>query len=210
MTSAEFFRARLSEHIAAELRICRRGAMTAGEPWRLADIGCGYGYWLEYFEGWTGIQDGLYGVDHDWERLKGARERAKTANIVAADTRDLPWESASFDLVTQFVVLTSILERADRQRIASEMLRVLKPMGRILWYDFFSPNPFNRQTRPVRRKEIGTLFPNCRIRVRRVTLAPPLARLCIRLSEKLAQALDRMPFLCTHYLAVIEPVLEDL
>ena len=33
------------------------------------------------------------------------------------------------------------------------------------------------------------------IKLRRVTLAPPLARFSLRLSTKVAEVLDRMPFL---------------
>ncbi len=92
--------------------------------------------------------------------------------------------------------------------MASEMLRVLKPRGCILWYDFLVPNPYNRQTRALRRAEIATLFPDCQIKLRRVTLAPPHARFSLRLGRKVAEALDRMPILRTHYLATIGRSLE--
>ncbi|MDI6792500.1 MAG: hypothetical protein QME81_06490 [bacterium] len=46
-----------------------------------------------------------------------------------------------------------------RQRIASEMLRVLKPDG-ILWYDFHMDNPKNTDVKGVKKKEVKQLFPN--------------------------------------------------
>jgi hypothetical protein len=55
------------------------------------------------------------------------------------------------------------------------MLRVLRPGGRILWYDFFRNNPTNPNVRGVGAAEIRALFPGRRIELRRVTLAPPLA-----------------------------------
>ena len=63
-----------------------------------------------------------------------------------------------------------------KQAIAREMLRVLKPQGSILWYDFFMDNPRNSNVRGIGRRELASLFPDCRIWLRRVTLAPPLAR----------------------------------
>ena len=197
-----FFRAQLAKTILQTPEI--RLLFNRDSAIRIADVGCGRGYWLEYFSCWSRQPDGVFGIERDWERVESARNRIKQAHIVAGDARDLPWAAASFDLVSQFVVFTSILDPADRLRIASEMSRVLKPGGYILWYDFFAPNPSNRKTRAIRRLEIATLFPDCQIKLRRVTLAPPLARLSLRVGKELAEALDRMPFLCTHYLAIIE------
>ncbi len=204
---SSFFRAQLARVILQESQL----SSVFGEKSdaRVADIGCGRGYWLEYFASWNARSDTLYGIERDWERVESARRRVKRAHIVAGDARDLPWADASFDLVSQFVVFTSVLDKADRLRIGSEMLRVLKPQGRILWYDFFAPNPYNRGTKAVRRAEIATLFPDCHIRLRLVTLAPPLARFSLRISGRLAEALDRMPLLCTHYLAIIKRSLEE-
>lgn len=205
--AAYFFRAQLAKAILQEPQLSSLfGEKSAAQ---VADIGCGRGYWLEYFASWSPRSDTLYGIERDWERVENARARVKQAHIVAGDARDLPWADASFDLVTQFVVFTSVLDKAESLRIGSEMLRVLKPGGRILWYDFFAPNPYNRQTRAIRRAEIATLFPDCHIKLRRVTLAPPLARSSLRISKKLAETLNRLPILCTHYLVVIGRSMED-
>ncbi len=205
--AASFLRAQLAKTILQEPELNSFFGEKSGA--RIADIGCGRGYWLEYFASWNRRSDTLYGIERDWKRVGSSRMRLRRVNIVAGDARDLPWADASFDLLSQFVVFTSVLNKADRLRIASEMLRVLKPQGRILWYDFFAPNPYNRLTRAVRRAEIATLFPDCHIKLRRVTLAPPLARFSLRISRKLAEALDRMPLLCTHYLAVVKRSLEE-
>ena len=57
------------------------------------------------------------------------------------------------------------------------MLRVLKPGGLILWYDFHVDNPHNRDVQGVRKREIFELFSGCDIRLHRITLAPPIVRL---------------------------------
>ena len=64
-----------------------------------------------------------------------------------------------------------------KQRIASEMIRVVKKEGAILWYDYHVNNPWNPDVRGVKKQEIHRLFPGCRIRLQRMTLAPPLVRL---------------------------------
>jgi ubiquinone/menaquinone biosynthesis C-methylase UbiE len=90
-----------------------------------------------------------------------------------------------------------------KQRIAKEMLRVLKPLGIILWYDFHMNNPRNPDVRGVKKKEIYELFPDCDIRLKRVTLAPPLARAIAPYSWLACYILEKIPLLRTHYLGVI-------
>ena len=188
--AASFFREQLAKAILQETELSSFFGDNSAA--RIADIGCGRGYWLEYFASWNPRSDTLYGIERDWVRVGSAQRRVKRAHILVGDARDLPWASSSFDLVSQFVVFTSVLDKADRRRIASEMLRVLKPQGRILWYDFFALNSY-RRTRAVRHAEIATLFPDCQIELRRVTLAPPLARFSLRINRKLAEALPVCP-----------------
>ena len=90
-----------------------------------------------------------------------------------------------------------------KRRIAAEMLRILKPTGTILWYDFLMNNPRNPDVRGVKRREIKQLFPGCRIQLQRITLAPPLARRLAIYARPLYHLFSKMPLLCTHYLGAI-------
>ena len=63
----------------------------------------------------------------------------------------------------------------------------------------------NADVRRVTYDEIRQLFPGCAIRLKRLTLAAPLARLVAPHSTMLYRALDSIPFLRTHYLGVIRP-----
>jgi len=56
--------------------------------------------------------------------------------------------------IHQFTVFTSILDISMKQSIAGEMLRVLKPDGIILWYDYYRNNPMNPDVRGVKKREI--------------------------------------------------------
>jgi hypothetical protein len=83
------------------------------------------------------------------------------------------------------------------------MRRVLKPDGLILWYDFHINNPRNPDVKGVKLREIQELFSNCEIRMKRITLAPPIARRVATYSWLLCYCLSRIPWLCSHYIGVI-------
>ena len=115
----------------------------------------------------------------------------------------LEFTDQKFDLVFQATVFTSILDPALKRQIAAEMMRVTKDDGLILWYDFRVNNPWNSDVQGVKSHEIQKLFPECDIRLRRVTLAPPLARQLAPYSWIACYFLEKIPWLCTHYLGVV-------
>lgn len=166
---------------------------------RVLEVGCGSGNWLQMLAGAAS----LAGIELDPGRAAGAAARFPGADIRAGDASSLPWAGASFDVVLQSTVFSSILDPGMRRAVASEMLRVLAPGGAILWYDFFVDNPSNPHVRGVRRREIEVLFPGCRVALRRTTLAPPLARRIVPVSWKLAALLESLRVLDTHYMGVI-------
>lgn len=165
---------------------------------RVLEVGCGSGNWLEMMEGAR-----LAGIELDPERAAAAAARFPAADIRTGDASRLPWADGSFDVVLQSTVFSSILDAGMRREVASEMLRVLAPGGAILWYDFFVDNPSNPHVRGVRRREIEALFPGWQVSLRRATLAPPLARRIVPVSWKLAELLESLKVLDTHYFGVI-------
>jgi SAM-dependent methyltransferase len=128
---------------------------------------------------------------------------AQGVHLFCGSAAALPVPAASFDLVAQFTVFTSILDPDLRRQVASEMLRVVKPTGLILWYDFFFDNPKNVNVRGIARREIQRLFPGCSVKLRRVTLAPPLTRRLASRSWLACSLLEAIPLLRTHFLGVI-------
>lgn len=171
----------------------------------IADIGCGTGQWLAEFIQWGAQPGSLHGIDLLDERVNAARTRLPDADLRAGDARHLPWQDDSFDLVTQFTVFSSILDSGVRQELANEMVRVLRPDGRILWYDCRYSNPFRPAVRGLNRADIRGLFPNCAIDFAVTTLVPQLSRVIARHSHALAAALEGLRFTCTHFAAVIVP-----
>jgi ubiquinone/menaquinone biosynthesis C-methylase UbiE len=168
------------------------------------EIGCGTGYWLRAFLQWGALPENVFGIDLLPERLEQARKlcpHGVSLQCGSAASLDLP--DTSFDIVLQSTVFSSILDPRMKQRVAAEMLRVVKPGGFVLWYDFFLDNPRNPDVRGIRKREIRRLFPGCQIHIRRITLAPPIARLVGRYSPLLYALLSRTKILCTHYLSLI-------
>jgi SAM-dependent methyltransferase len=188
----------------AVLGLLRSAGMLPLAGRRILDVGCGTGQWLADFETWGADRGGLAGIDLLPERVAAARERLTPgADLRAGDASELPWDSASFDIVLQSTVFSSILDADMRAAVAGEMARVLAPGGVILWNDFFADNPRNPAVRGVRRRELAALFPGFGADVRRVTLAAPIARRIAPRSHLAAVLLEAARVLNTHYVAVL-------
>lgn len=169
---------------------------------RILDVGCGWGNWLLELEIWGARQANLAGLDLEPHRAAIAAGRLPAADIRAGSATELPWPDASFDAVLLGTVFSSILDAETKRRGAEEVTRVLAPGGMVLWYDFFRDNPKNRNVRGVRADEISRLFPTLDISLRRVTLAPPIARRLASWSWTGCLLLESTKVLNTHYLGV--------
>jgi len=110
---------------------------------RLLDYGCGDGavapYFLRYFP------DGIYdGVDVSSESIRQASaNQLPGCGFSVTDGQRLSFPSASFDVVFVANVFHHI-PRNEQAAIMRELLRVLRPGGRIF---VFEHNPFNPVTR---------------------------------------------------------------
>jgi len=179
---------------------------TSLEQKRILEVGCGSGVWIREFIKWGAQPENLVGIDLLPERIALARARCPTSvALEIGNAVRLRFASASFDLILQATAFSSILDPEVRARVAQEMLRTLKPGGSILWYDFFVKSRRNLDVVGIGKKEILRLFPKCQVILRRVTLAPPIARLLAPLSWLLCCFLAEMRLLDTHYIALIRP-----
>jgi ubiquinone/menaquinone biosynthesis C-methylase UbiE len=171
---------------------------------RILEIGCGAGYWLRQLVTWGALPGNLCGMDLLPERIEQARAPCPDGiKLLCHNAAQNPSADATYDLVLQSTVFTSILDPEMKKQVAREMLRVLSPRGLILWYDFRINNPSNPDVRGVDRTEIARLFPGCEIRLQRITLAPPLGRTVARFSPAMYRGLSRLAPLCSHYLGII-------
>lgn len=193
----------LTERRDADLRaLLRDVGLTDLSCVRVLDAGCGDGGLLARFIAWGAAPERVAGVDLSAARLARARERVPGARIERADAVALPFPDAVFDLVTMCTLLSSIVDQGQRTAALREAMRVLRPGGWLVVYDF-PWNPLNREVRPVRLGEVRRALPGHALTARRVTLAPPIARLLAGRAPGLCGILERLPFLRSHVLIAI-------
>ncbi|MCZ7557086.1 MAG: class I SAM-dependent methyltransferase [Bacteroidia bacterium] len=181
-------------------------ATQGASPAPVLDIGCGAGNVLATLHTMGLPQEILYGVDIDAVRIHQAHERYPAMHYALAEGSRLPLGDGSVHTVLLFTVLSSILVYKTRSAIAREALRVLRPQGSIIVYDFRYNNPRNPFVRALNLQEIRALFPGTRLECKTLTLLPPLARSLGRLTNALYPVLARIPFLKSHHLCSIRPL----
>ena len=93
------------------------------------DVGCGKGAFSRRLMS-AGAK--VSGIDITDEFVEVAARNVPAAEFKAASATDIPFESGSFDLVFCFEVLEHV---PDTEKAIAEMVRVLKPGGRILIID---------------------------------------------------------------------------
>ena len=177
---------------------------------KVLDLGCGDGQQLLEFQTWGSRPADLAGIDLIDTRIERARERLGASaggdrgpDLRTGDASALPWPDGVFDMACQNTVFTSILDDGMKKAVAGEMLRVLKPGGALIWYDFLFNNPANPNVKGIAAREIRSLFPGCSVRLRRITLAPPIARRLVPITWIGSLMLEKLVIFNTHYLAMI-------
>lgn len=157
-------------------RARRAAGLLDGRAGPVLDLGCGEGQVLAEFGPAlprTGVR---VGVDLRASRLSSAVGRSPDASFAAAEGSALPFPSGAFGLVLAFTLFSSILDRSLAQAVAAEVARVLRPGGRVLWYDLRRANPSNPEVRPLTSADVAGLFPGWASDLHPVTVLPPLAR----------------------------------
>lgn len=169
------------------------------------EVGCGSGAnLLELIE--LGADPAcLVGNELLADRLAAANARLpESVRLLPGDASQLDLPAASFDIVYQSTVFSSILDNGLQASLAQRMWDLVKPGGGVLWYDFIYNNPNNPDVRGVPVSRIKALFPMAKFKVQKVTLAPPIARRVVPLSPHLYGLLNSLPFLRTHVLCYLE------
>ena len=174
----------------------------------ILEMGCGGGGVLTEHLGFGASPENLCGVDLLFNRLLHAHHILPSSGFANADGQALPFPARTFDLVLQFTAISSILDPELRRNICADMLRVLKPGGMIIFYDFWL-NLTNPQTRGIRPLEIRGLFHDCDFEFQKITLAPPIVRRLVSISWGLALFLEGLRIFNTHYLVMIFPKRES-
>jgi ubiquinone/menaquinone biosynthesis C-methylase UbiE len=172
---------------------------------KLLEVGCGELFWPEVLTEIGCRKENCFGTDILHQRMLKGRQKGRQTAAVTSSVLDLPFQSDSFDLLCQFTLMTSIPENTDRIEAIREMMRVLKPGGFILWYDFRFNNPKNPHTRAIDKNELHELFSPLTVKLKTITVFPPLARKVPSAGVPLLKFINLFSMLRTHYLALIGP-----
>ena len=192
----------LQERQRALLRLLTANGIDDLSGLRLLEVGCGTGGNLLELLRLGFAPQHLTGIELLPDRLAQARHVLPAAiDLIAGDATAAAIAPASQDFVLQSTVFTSLLDDAFQQRLADAMWAWLKPGGAVIWYDFTVDNPRNADVRGVPMTRVRALFPQGRVQHRRITLAPPLARVLCRWHPGLYGVFNALPLLRTHVLA---------
>jgi SAM-dependent methyltransferase len=195
----------VQERQRAMIRLLVRLGHTDLAGLRLLEVGCGGGGNLLELLRLGFAPTKLSGAELLPDRLARARQVLPEAvTLWGGDASALAIPAASQDIVFQSTVFSSLLDMGFQQHLADAMWRWVAPGGGVLWYDFVYDNPRNPDVRGVPLARIRQLFPQARVISRKVTLAPPIARLVCRLHPVLYPVLNALPLLRTHVLVWLE------
>lgn len=190
------------ERQRAMLGLFARHGITDLSALRLLEVGCGQGGNLLELLRLGFAPERLSGIELLPERIAQARACLPTAvTLHEGDAVQAPIADASQDIVFAATVFSSLLDDAFQQQLAAAMWRWVRPGGAVLWYDFTVDNPRNPDVRGVALARLRALFPHGRVDRRRVTLAPPIARLVCRGGAGWYPVFNAVPLLRTHILA---------
>lgn len=183
------------ERVLAHL-LCAHG-WTDTASLRVAELGCGAGGNLLGLIRLGCSARLLTGVELLPERLALARQQLPAElRLLGGDARSAAIAAGSQQLVLMATLLSSVLDDGLQQQLADTAWSWLQPGGAILGYDFAVDNPANPDVRGVPVARWRQLFPQAvDVEVRRLTLAPPLAR---RLPGWALPVFNALPLLRTH------------
>jgi SAM-dependent methyltransferase len=187
---------------ATWIAMLRRNGVETLPGRAIAELGCGDGAFLRTLLHYGADASRLAAVDVDARRVARARAALPGVSITVGDIACLPYEDASFDLAFAFTAFSSMLDLQARRHAGLEAMRILRPAGVLVVYDFWT-NPTNRRVRAFPEGELRHMFSGRPVEIERVTLAPPIVRL-LRGRRGLCRPLERLPLLRTHLLAVVK------
>lgn len=145
----------------------------------------------------------ISGVEVIEERFNRLKQLLPDTNLKLNSGFNIPFEDNSFDLIIQSTVFSSVLNPDSRKQLADEMIRVLKPNGKIFFYDLKYPNPWNKNVLKIDKKELNFLFNYHHKKSVSVTLNPVIVRKLAKYSIILCEILEQTPVFCSHYYTVI-------
>jgi len=139
---------RFLEPMNAPVRAISIKMLQPSDGMMILDVGCGTGTGLErYLE--AGCE--VFGIDASQAMLSQARTRlGDRADLTLGNAADMPYDDNTFDVVVASMFLHE-LPAETRNRVVSEIARVLAPDGKAVFIDFAASDltPKGRAIRAV-------------------------------------------------------------
>lgn len=169
----------LSQIVAAVVMLwsSRKGKLSLRDrlldsiPWkgneRVLDVGCGRGLALigcakrvpsgqaVGIDLWSNVDLSANSPDATLANAK-AEGVADRITIDTGDARQLPYPDHSFDVVVSMTALHNIPSQEDRERALAEILRVLRPGGRLAIFDIFHAGSYAKALRKLGALDVTT------------------------------------------------------
>lgn len=145
------------------------------------------------------------GVDIDAAAVEAARVEYPWAEFIVASADRIPLPDGSVSAVVASVLFSSLPSSEFEAAIAREIARVLSPGGWLIWYDLRYDNPRNPGVHGLNRRAIERLFPGWDIRLRPISLIPPLARRLGPTTPIAYPLLHAIPLLRSHLIGRLRP-----
>lgn len=171
------------------------------EGWKVLDIGCGAGKLMLLL---NEMNIGRYGLLTGYDVSKTALNPSITKlglPLTVTTENSLPYYDASFDLIMQAVVFSSVPREETRKLLATELVRVLKPGGYILWYDVIKTAG---TLVGFSRRDIDALFPEFRFQGFCCGLPFGLAGALCYKSQVLASLVEAIGLSNSHIAALLK------
>lgn len=171
---------------------------------RILDLGCASGNFTESLLKIGIERKNITGIDCRRKSIENAISKFPKINFKLMDAKNLKFNNSSFDCIIIFTLFSSVLSFDDRLKIATEVKRVLRPNGFIIYYDLRINNPFNKNNIGINKKELFRLFPEMKIDFFEITLMPPIARNLGFGTRFLYPILTKFSFLNSHYICQLK------
>lgn len=175
---------------------------------KILDVGCGKGDYLMHWFNWGFDIKNLYGIDILEECIKNGQSQYPNFNLSCSDASEMDFDDVFFDIVFENCIFLQITDNELAEKIASQMLRVVKKGGFIIISDWrYGRN--KKEHLAMNKKRLTRLFnvgeDTTFIKSIDGALAPPIGRFISKKFSSIYFLVQKMfPFLVGQKVTILK------